>query len=323
MNEIVLNELLTRMSNAELRTMNSKIEKILNGEIPQEKNLTNIDIYKEMKDYLKAKTIEGKSKGTLSQYKYNITNMLKKINKPVKYIKTDDIRRYLCELKENNQIQDSTLDGKRISLNSFFEWLKINGYINENPCALIKPIHYEKKEREPLTDIEMEKIRSACKTLREKAIVELLYSTGCRVSELCTIKIEDIDLKAREVHVLGKGKKHRTVFLNARAVVALTNYINNRGFQSDYVIASERSPHNGVTTRTIQIIIKTLGEKAKIAGKVFPHRIRHTTATDAINHGMPIEQVQTLLGHEKVTTTQIYAKCLKDNLKNNYFKFIV
>lgn len=323
MNELMLNELLTRMSDMELRTINSKIEKILNGENIQELNLTNIDIYKEMKEYLKAKKLEGKSEGTLSQYKYNITDMLKKINKPIKYIKTNDIRKYLCKLKENNQIQDSTLDGKRIYLNAFFEWLKINGYIENNPCALIKPIHYEKKEREPLNDIEMEQIRSVCTTLREKAIIELLYSTGCRVSELCSIKIKDIDLKSREVHLFGKGKKHRTVFLNARAIVALNKYINNRGFESDYVIASERNPHNGVTSRTIQTIVKTLGERAGITERVFPHRIRHTTASDAINHGMPIEQVQNLLGHEKVTTTQIYAKCLKDNVKNSYFKCVI
>lgn len=323
MNELMLNELLTRMSDMELRTINSKIEKILNGENIQELNLTNIDIYKEMKEYLKAKKLEGKSEGTLSQYKYNITDMLKKINKPIKYIKTNDIRKYLCKLKEDNQIQDSTLDGKRIYLNAFFEWLKINGYIENNPCALIRPIHYEKKEREPLNDIEMEQIRSVCTTLREKAIIELLYSTGCRVSELCSIKTQDIDLKSREVHLFGKGKKHRTVFLNARAIVALNKYINNRGFESDYVIASERKPHNGVTSRTIQTIVKTLGEKAGITERVFPHRIRHTTASDAINHGMPIEQVQNLLGHEKVTTTQIYAKCLKDNVKNSYFKCVI
>lgn len=323
MNELMLNELLTRMSDIELRTINSKIEKILNGENIQELNLTNIDIYKEMKEYLKAKKLEGKSEGTLSQYKYNITDMLKKINKPIKYIKTNDIRKYLCKLKEDNQIQDSTLDGKRIYLNAFFEWLKINGYIENNPCTLIRPIHYEKKEREPLNDIEMEQIRSVCTTLREKAIIELLYSTGCRVSELCSIKTQDIDFKSREVHLFGKGKKHRTVFLNARAIVALNKYINNRGFESDYVIASERKPHNGVTSRTIQTIVKTLGEKAGITERVFPHRIRHTTASDAINHGMPIEQVQNLLGHEKVTTTQIYAKCLKDNVKNSYFKCVI
>lgn len=248
--------------------------------------------------------------------------MLKKVNKPVGYIRTDDIRKYLADLKETAQIKDITLDEKRIYLNTFFDWLHTNGYVNSNPCALIKPIHFEKKERDPLNDIEMEKIRAAYSTLREKVIIELLYSTGCRVSELCGLKLNDLNLEQKEVHVFGKGKKHRTVFLNARALVTLQNYLEKRNFKSDYVIASERVPHNNVTPRTIQLVVKALGEKAGIEDRVFPHRIKHTTATDAINRGMPIEQVQILLGHEKITTTQIYAKCSKENLKNSYFKYI-
>jgi len=322
MDDLMLNELLTRMSDAELRNMNNKIEKILNGESIQNIDFSKNNIYKELEDYIQAKKIEGKSEGTLAQYKYNISDMLKKVNKPVGYIRTDDIRKYLADLKETKQIQDITLDGRRIYLNTFFDWLQINGYVSSNPCTLIKPIHFEKKEREPLNDIEMEKIRAACATPREKAIIELLYSTGCRVSELCALKLSDIKLNEKEIHVFGKGKKHRTVFLNARAIVALSDYLEKRGFESEYVIASDRAPHGGVSTRTIQKIVKALGEKAKLNSNVFPHRIRHTTATDAINRGMPIEQVQMLLGHEKVTTTQIYAKCSKDNLKNSYFKFI-
>jgi len=322
MDDLMLNELLIRMSDAELRKMNNKIEKILNGESIQNIDFSKNNIYKELEDYIQAKKIEGKSEGTLAQYKYNISDMLKKVNKPVGYIRTDDIRNYLADLKETKQIQDITLDGRRIYLNTFFDWLQINGYVSSNPCALIKPIHFEKKEREPLNDIEMEKIRAACATPREKAIIELLYSTGCRVSELCALKLSDIKLNEKEIHVFGKGKKHRTVFLNARAIVALSDYLEKRGFESEYVIASDRAPHGGVSTRTIQKIVKALGEKAKLNSNVFPHRIRHTTATDAINRGMPIEQVQMLLGHEKVTTTQIYAKCSKDNLKNSYFKFI-
>ena len=325
MNEIIANELITHLSDAELKMLKRKIDSVLSGDTIGALSIDSnqINLFSELDSFLKAKGLEGKSLGTIKGYNYIIKKMITYINKPVIYINTEDIRNYLGFLKSTGTVADITLNNDRLAFNSFFEWLEENGYISSNPCKLIKPIKFEKKEREPLDDMEMELLRDVCKTSREKAIIEVLYSTGCRVSELVGLKLMDIDLEKREVYLFGKGKKHRTSYLNARAVLAITKYLKERNFESDYLFCGERSPHNPLSVRSIQMIVKSLGEKAKLTHKVTPHVIRHTTATDALDRGMQIEQVQTLLGHEKIETTLIYAKCNRENVKTNHFKYII
>lgn len=193
--------------------------------------------------------------------------------------------------------------------------------MSKNPCAGIKSIQYEVQPREPLSDIQMETVRSCCISLREKAIIETLYSTGCRVSELARLKKEDIDFNTREVHLFGKGKKHRTSYLNARAEVALRDYLEKREGDSEYVFISMKKPYSNIKKASVERIVKNIGERSKI--KLYPHRIRHTTATDALDHGMPITELQAMLGHESTDTTMIYAKIQKSNVQHDHHRCII
>lgn len=278
---------------------------------------------KEAKEYLVTKKIEGMSDATLMQYRYALERFFEKVKKPVVQIRTEDLRIYLYQAKESSKMSDRALENHRVYICCFFRWLFANGYLIKDPCINIKPIKYEKKIREPLTDTEMEYLRHACTTYREKAVVEVLYSTGCRVSELIKIRVCDIDFDKREVQLYGKGKKHRIAYLNARAILNIRLLLGNRGYDSEYIFTSEKAPHDALTSRSIDNMVKRLGEKAQIKGRVFPHRVRHTTATDALRKGMPIEQVQQLLGHERVETTLEYAKVNRNEVKERHAKYIV
>lgn len=282
------------------------------GELPQE-----------AKEYLVSKKIEGLTDETLKQYRYSLERFCDKVRKPVAVINSQDIRLYLYGISKESKMSDKSLENQRTYIRSFFKWLALNGYINSDPSANITTIKCEKKERQPLSDTEMESLRGACKTLREKAIVETLYSTGCRVSELINIKIDDIDFEKREIRVFGKGKKHRVVFLNAKALLTIRLMLGSRKYEYEYLFENDRAPHGKLGKRSIEKLIKKLGSDAQISGKVFPHRIRHTTATDALRRGMSIEQVQLLLGHENVSTTLEYAKVNRDELKDKHAKYII
>lgn len=260
---------------------------------------------------------------TLKQYHYSLQRFCDHVKKPIALISSQDIRLYLYNLSKESSISDKSLDNQRTYICSFFKWLAFNEYISKDPSATISPIKCEKKERQPLTDTEMEALRGACKTVKEKALIETLYSTGCRVSELINIKIEDIDFEKREVKVFGKGKKHRVTFLNAKALLAIRLMLGARSYSYEYLFENDRKPHGKLGKRSIEKIIRRLGEAAGISGKVFPHRIRHTTATDALRRGMSIEQVQLFLGHENVSTALEYAKVNRDEVKEKHAKYIV
>ncbi len=187
----------------------------------------------------------------------------------------------------------------------------------------IKVIKYERKRRESLTAIELEKVRMACKTIREKALVEFLYSTGARVTEVCTIKILDIDLDKGEALLLGKGNKHRKSYMSAKCMLYLSEYLNSRTDQSEYLFVSSRRPHDNLTKAGVEKIVKNLGIRSKIGGDLFPHLFRHTIATDMLQKSVPITDVQRMLGHEDINTTMIYAKVRDDDVKNNHRKYIM
>lgn len=329
--EKFVNEVVERLSHripaAELFTVREVLLFIANDYdiTPRNTELAVVtdELPQEAKEYLVTKKIEGMSEATLRQYHYALKRFFDKVRKPVSLIRTEDLRIYLFQVKEETQMSDRSLENQRVYICSFFRWLMANGYLIKNPCINLKPIKYEKKMREPLTDTEMESLRLACQTYKEKAVVEMLYSTGCRVSELARIKVKDIDLEKREVHLFGKGKKHRIAYLNARAILNIRLLLGNRGYESEYVFSSDRKPHGKLCNRSIENIIGNLGEQAQISGRVFPHRIRHTTATDALRKGMPIDQVQQLLGHEKIETTLEYTKISRDEVKERHAKYIV
>lgn len=272
-----------------------------------------------------SKKIEGLSEDTLSNYDLILNRFFQDVSKPLSEINPNDIRVYLYQFQKNSTrpCSDVYLNNIRVVLNGFFNWCVDEDYISKNPCKPIKSIHCETKPREPLTDIEMELVRHACDNYRDIALVEFLYSTGCRVSEVANLKISDIDFERKEVQLFGKGKKHRTSYINARAEIALRCYLATRKDNSPNLFVRLRQPHSGLTKAGIEHIIHELGVRAKINRNVYPHLIRHTTATSALNRGMNISELKELLGHEKMDTTLIYAKIAKNAVHTSHAKYIV
>lgn len=278
---------------------------------------------KELREYLITKKLEGFTQATLHHYFYILDAFTRRVRKPVGEITTSEIQLYLYELETTHNMHDVTLQNVQIIIKAFFKWLHVNEYIEKNPAERIKTMKVEKKMRKPLTDIEMEKLRRACKNRRDLAIVEVLYSTGCRASELINLKLEDLNFDKREVHLFGKGKKHRTSYLSARAMIAVKDYLQTRGFESEDLFCNNRRPYGKLKVAAVQKIIREAGRAAGIQGNVFPHRIRHTTATDALDKGMEIEEVKSLLGHESIGTTLIYTEIRQENVKRHHQQCIV
>ena len=269
------------------------------------------------KVYMVSKRIQALSEKTLYLYKIILEDMLNTIKKDLADITTNDIRIYLYQLKEKRQICDKTLDSRRHALNSFFGWAHAEGYIPMNPMAAIGPIKCEEKEREPFSDEEVELLKDGCRTARESAIVETLFACGCRVSELAGLKKEDIDFHRRKIKLYGKGKKHRTVPINAAAVLALKRYLRERKDMDPHVFVNSRRPYKPLTSEGIEKIVKNIGIHAGV-DHVFPHRFRHTFATNALAHGMELVILQAILGHSKSDTTLIYAKIVQDRIDSSY-----
>lgn len=231
------------------------------------------------------------------------------------------LARYQCE----TNCQASTLNGYRTILNSFFQWLVDMGKITRNPVKLTKKAKEEIKEREYLSQLELEEIRDATLDDRSKMLVELLYSTGCRASEVCNIKISDINFNTKTIHLFGKGKKHKQGILNAKAIRAIKMYLKNRPYESEYLFCSKLFPHGKVNYRTIENEIRRIN--AKVSGKIqhhlHPHLFRHTTATTALQNGMPIQEVQQMLSHASINTTLVYCQTDYGQLLQDHKKYVV
>ena len=286
-----------------------------------------VDVNKNMLGYfLACRGVEGMSKQSLTSYGYIIQNFLDTVKKHVGDITTLDIRSYLYHYQQERAISDRSLEAIRVVIASFFRWLYEEEYIAKNPCAKVKPIKYEYKERGFLSQLQVEYLRKACITLREKVLVEVLYSTGCRISELTNLKLTDVDMENKTIQVLGKGKKQRTCFLNAKAYIALKEYFEFRGQDGcEYVIASDRK-YNGIrkplTRSASERLIQKITARSEVLKHVTPHMIRHTTATTALRNGMPIEEVSMLLGHARLETTMIYAKVDPLSLKEDHKRYV-
>lgn len=276
--------------------------------------------------YMVAKKIEGMSPESMKTYNFYLTDFFEHINRPFEQVTTNDIRIYLYETQKRTGISNRTLDGKRIVINTFMDWCWKEGYIPNNPCASIKPIKFEEKPREPLSNMELEIVRDACENYRDKAMIELFYSTGCRLSEMVNLKISDIDFTSKEVHLFGKGSKHRTSYLNAKAEYMLKKYFElerSKESISDSVFVIFRKPYNGMHKGAIYARVKAIQKRSGIERSLFPHLLRHTMATDALNRGMNVAEVKEILGHEKLDTTMIYAKISHDSVKFNHKRYIV
>lgn len=276
--------------------------------------------------YMVAKKIEGMSPESMKTYNFYLTDFFGHINRPFEQVTTNDIRIYLYETQKRTGISNRTLDGKRLVINTFMDWCWKEGYIPNNPCASIKPIKFEEKPREPLSNMELEIVRDACENYRDKAMIELFYSTGCRLSEMVNLKISDIDFTSKEVHLFGKGSKHRTSYLNAKAEYMLKKYFElerPKESISDSVFVIFRKPYNEMHKESIYARIKAIQKRSGIERSLFPHLLRHTMATDALNRGMNVAEVKEILGHEKLDTTMIYAKISHDSVKFNHKRYIV
>ncbi|MCQ2558873.1 MAG: tyrosine-type recombinase/integrase [Oscillospiraceae bacterium] len=262
-----------------------------------------------VKTYVASKAVEGLSINGLNNTRYALDAFFDAVMMPPERVKTNDIRLYLFTYKQTRGVSDRSMDKIRQRINSFFQWALEEGYIEKNPCGQIKRIKHEEKPRRALSQIELERMRAACKNDRERMVLELLYSTGCRASEIVGIRVADINRQTNEVLVLGKGKKYRTVYLNAKAQMAISVYLENRKQCSEYLICATRSPYGPVNYSSIEKIIRKIAKRAGFEnGEVTPHILRHTFATTMLQNGGKVQSVQKALGHSNISTTMIYAE---------------
>lgn len=259
----------------------------------------------------------GYSKSTIRQYSTFLRELLVFVGKPVQEITGDDIVGCLNAYAESRQISGSTKDHKRLICSSFFSFLHDRGYIPKNPMATIDPIKYVAEVREALNSREVEKMRIACgENIRDNLVLELFLATGCRVSEVVGMRVEEIDLENGCVKVLGKGQKERIVFFSDRALEYLERYLGGR--REGAVILSQRAPHQGLKKNALENIVRGIARRAGITKRVFPHLLRHTFATRALNKGMPLPTLCDVMGHASTETTRIYAKNSAGKLKYEY-----
>ena len=273
--------------------------------------------------YLVVKKTEGLSEGTLDNYERTLKGFFTWVKKQPEEVTANDIRMYIYEYQKTHKITGRTLDKYREMICWFFGWAHMEEYIPKNPARAVKAIKHEVKERAALSQMELEYLRMACETKRDKAMLEFFYSTGCRVSELLIVKKDDIDWHADTVCLFGKGKKHRTSYINAKCKVALKEYLDHRDDDCPYLFVTERKPYRNCTKEAIERAIRVLGARSQVDKKVTPHMIRHTTATQATNNGMAIQDVSRLLGHANVATTMIYAKISQSKVHAEHQRCVI
>ncbi len=271
--------------------------------------------------FLSAKRIEGCSEKSLKYYESTITSMLSELGKSVKHIVTDDIRTYLTEYQARKQSSKVTIDNIRRILSSFFSWLEDEDYILKSPVRRIHKVKTRTNIKETYTDEALELMRDNCTELRDLAIIDMLASTGMRVGEMVLLNREDIDFNERECVVFGKGDKERIVYFDARTKIHLQNYLNSRDDDNPALFVSLQKPHNRLQISGIEVRLRQYGKRLGL-NKVHPHKFRRTLATMAIDKGMPIEQLQQLLGHRRIDTTLQYAMVKQSNVKIAHRKYI-
>lgn len=325
------------MKNSLIRTINSEMNSYLNNfqleklnEI-LEYNFYNYDVIeidkskKELNNYtelfIASKKVEGCSERTLNYYESTIDNMLIEVNKNVKIIDTNDLREYLTKYQKKNNCSKVTIDNVRRILSSFFSWLEDEDYIIKSPIRRIHKIKTSKIVRETYTDETIEKLRDSCEEIRDLAIIDFLASTGVRVGKLVKLDIKDINFEERSCIVFGKGSREREVYFDARTKLHLEKYLSLRKDDNPALFVSLLSPYDRLEISGVEIRLKKIGKELDLQ-RVHPHKFRRTMATKAIDKGMPIEQVQRLLGHAKIDTTLQYAMVNQNNVKISHHKFI-
>ena len=282
-------------------------------ELDENKNMIN--------SFISSKQVEGCSERTIKYYKEIIEKFVNNFDKSIKQISTNEIRSYLSNYKDNSSCGSTTIDNIRRVLSSFFSWLEDEDYIIKSPVRRIHKIKTAVVVKEVLTDENLERLRDECENIRDLSLIELLISTGMRVGELVNLNISSLNFEDRSCIVLGKGNKEREVYFDAKTKLHLKEYISKRNDSNDALFVSMKEPHQRLSISGIELIIRTLGINSNI-NKVYPHKFRRTLATMAIDKGMPVEQVQKLLGHVKIETTMNYALVNQSNVKISHRRYI-
>ena len=314
----VLNEMEGFLNIAQLkRLQNSLVKNFVENEIK------NIDFENEeyLSLFLEAKEIEGCSKRTIIYYKSTIEHLLQNIKTPLRKITTEMLRSYLVDYQGINDCSKVTVDNVRRNISSFFSWLEEEDYILKSPMRRIHKIKTKKCVKKIINDEDIERLRDGCNNARDLAMIDLLYSTGMRVGELVRINIDDINFEERECVVFGKGDKERKVYFDAKTKIHLKNYLSERNDNNPALFVSLIAPYNRLKISGVEIRMRELGKKLNI-DRIHPHKFRRTMATRAIDRGMPIEQVQKILGHSQIDTTMQYAIVNQNNVKTSHQKYI-
>ncbi len=314
----IINEMAEVLNTAQLKKLQEVLLKHLSDNSLEKKNISN---YEYLKMFLEAKQIEGCSERTIKYYKVTIEHLLKNVQNPIRKITTERMREYLVDYQKINNCGKTTVDNIRRNISSFFSWLEEEDYILKSPMRRIHKIKTKKAVKNVITDEEIEKIRDNCKNLRDTAMIDLLYSTGIRVGELVKLNIEDINFSERECIVFGKGDKERKVYFDAKSKIHLKNYIDSRKDNNPALFVTLNAPYDRLKISGVEIRIRELGRLLNLE-KIHPHKFRRTMATRAIDKGMPIEQVQKILGHSQIDTTMQYAIVNQNNIKASHRRYI-
>ena len=314
----LLNEMSEYLSIPQMKKLQEVVLKIFSENEADKQEISNVEF---LKMFLDAKRIEGCSERTIQYYQVTVEHLLSQIETSVRKITTEEIRTYLADYQKINGCSNVTVDNIRRNISSFFYWLEEEDYILKSPMRRIHKIKTKTVVKNVITDEGIEKLRDNCKEIRDLAMIDLLYSTGIRVGELVNLNIDDIDLEGRECVVYGKGDKERRVYFDAKAKVHLKEYISERKDQNHALFVTLDAPHDRLKISGVEIRLRQLGRRLELE-RIHPHKFRRTMATRAIDKGMPIEQVQKILGHSQIDTTMQYAMVNQSNVKNSHQKYM-
>ena len=315
---MIINKMADYLNISQMKKLQEVLLQTFSENTIQKEEVTN-DEYLQL--FLDAKRIEGCSERTIQYYSVTVDKMLQKVQTPVRKISTEEIRKYLVDYQKINDCSKVTVDNVRRNISSFFSWLEEEDYILKSPMRRIHKIKTKQPVKEIISDEAIEMLRDHCQCPRDLAMIDLLYSTGIRVGELVNLNISDVDFEARECVVFGKGDKERRVYFDAKAKLHLLNYLSERKDNNPALFVTLDAPYDRLKISGVEIRIRTLGRKLNME-KIHPHKFRRTMATRAIDQGMPIEQVQKLLGHSQIDTTMQYAIVNQTNVKTSHQKFI-
>lgn len=314
----ILNEMAEVLSIAQMKKLQEVLLRNLSEAVSPGESTSNQEY---LRLFLDAKKIEGCSERTLQYYRVTIEKLLSCIEEPIRKISTEQIRAYLSDYQKINNCSKVTVDNVRRNISSFFSWLEEEDYILKSPMRRIHKIKTKQQVKEIISDEAIERLRDSCSCPRDLAIIDLLYSTGVRVGELVNLNITDINFEARECIVFGKGDKERRVYFDAKAKLHLQDYLKTRVDDNPALFVTLDSPHERLKISGVEIRIRELGRSVNLT-KIHPHKFRRTMATRAIDKGMPIEQVQKILGHSQIDTTMQYAIVNQNNVKSSHQKYI-